>query len=54
LSDFSWYNIPKREKIYQKTIKFTKWRQNVPNGQKYTNIFHCKTLKNLPKFGFLA
>jgi hypothetical protein len=21
---------------------------------KYTNIFHCKTLKNLPKFGFLV
>jgi hypothetical protein len=20
---------------------------------KYTNIFHCKTLQNLPKFGFL-
>jgi hypothetical protein len=21
---------------------------------KYTNIFHCKTLRNLPKFGFLV
>jgi hypothetical protein len=21
---------------------------------KYTNIFHCKTLQNLPKFGFLV
>jgi hypothetical protein len=21
---------------------------------KYTNIFHCKTLQNLPKFGFLG
>jgi hypothetical protein len=21
---------------------------------KYTNVFHCKTLQNLPKFGFLV
>jgi hypothetical protein len=21
---------------------------------KYTDIFHCKTLQNLPKFGFLG
>jgi hypothetical protein len=23
-------------------------------SNKYANIFHCKTLKNLPKFGFLV
>jgi hypothetical protein len=51
LPDFSWYKIPKRE-------KYIKWLQNVPNGRKidqmaikYTNIFHCKTLQNLPKLG---
>jgi hypothetical protein len=24
LPDFSWHNIPKRDKIYQMTIKYTK------------------------------
>jgi hypothetical protein len=28
LSDFSWYNIPKQEKICQITINYTKWPQN--------------------------
>jgi hypothetical protein len=32
LPDFSWYNIPKRGKIYQITIKYTKWPYNRPNG----------------------
>jgi hypothetical protein len=48
LPELSWYNLPKREKMYQYT----------PNGRKidqmaikYTNIFHCKTLLKLPKFG---
>jgi hypothetical protein len=27
---------------------------NIPNGRKYTNVFHCKTLQNLPKSGFLV
>jgi hypothetical protein len=64
LPDFSWYKIPKREKIYQITtsyiyqmsikynyIKTVKWTK-CPYI-KYTNIFHCMTLQNLPKFGFL-
>jgi protoporphyrinogen oxidase len=34
LPDFSWYNIPKWEKIYQITIKYTKWTQYTPNGSK--------------------
>jgi hypothetical protein len=61
LPDFSWYNIPKRGKIYQMTTKYTKWPKNVSNGRnidqmdiKYTNIFHYKTLQNLPKLGFLV
>jgi hypothetical protein len=52
LPDFSWYQntktgkyipngriiyVPTVHKIYQMSIK-------------YTNIFHCKTLQNLPKF----
>jgi hypothetical protein len=49
--------------------QYTKWPQNIQNGHtigipnvriidqmatKYTNIFHCKTLQNLPKLGFLV
>jgi hypothetical protein len=34
-------NIPDVQKIYQMAAK-------------YTNIFKCKTLKNLPKFGFFV
>jgi hypothetical protein len=61
LPDFYRYNIPTREKLYQKNIKSTKWPQNIPNGHKiyqmtvkYTNILHCKSLQNLPKLVFLA
>jgi hypothetical protein len=33
LPDFSWYNLPKREKIFQKVYtKYTKWPQNLANG----------------------
>jgi hypothetical protein len=54
---------------YQNGEKYTKRPQNIPNGHnipisnghkidqmvaKYTKIFHCKTLQNLPKFGFLV
>jgi hypothetical protein len=60
LPDFDCFNIPKRGKIYQITIK-------IPNGHKiyqmdlcekdqmavkYTNICHCNALKNLPKKDF--
>jgi hypothetical protein len=34
-----------------KTGKLT---QNLPNVHRYTNIFNCKNLQNLPKFGFLV
>jgi hypothetical protein len=61
LPDFYWYNIPKLGKIYQITMKYTKWPQNIPNGRtidqmalKYRNICHCKSLHNLPKLGFLV
>jgi hypothetical protein len=60
LPDLSWHNKPKRgnnHKIYRITTKFV----GIPNGRKidqmaikYTNIFHRKTLQNLPKFGFLV
>jgi hypothetical protein len=52
---------------YQNGKKYAKLPPNIPNGHniyqmalnrthfiKYTNIFHCKTLKNLPKLGFLV
>jgi hypothetical protein len=55
LPDFSWYNKP------QNMEKYTKWTYNIPNGHKiyqmvikYTNIFFCKALQNLPKVGFLG
>jgi hypothetical protein len=38
LPDFSWYMIPKPEKMYQKDSKCTKWIQNVPNGHKICQI----------------
>jgi hypothetical protein len=34
------------------TTKYTKWRENWPNGQKYNNTFYCKTLQNLPNWDF--
>jgi hypothetical protein len=38
LPDFSFYMIPKPEKMYQKNIKCTKWAQHVPNGPKRTQM----------------
>jgi hypothetical protein len=57
LPDFSWYNLPKRE-------KYTKWPQKpqtIPNDRKpdqmsikCNHIFYCMTFQNLPKVGFLV
>jgi hypothetical protein len=60
-------NILNGNKIYQMATKYTKWQQNIPNGNKKyqmaanitnghkkTNIFHYKTLQNLPKLGSLV
>jgi hypothetical protein len=32
-------------------VKYSKWQQNRPNCLKFTNIFHYKTLQNLPQIG---
>jgi hypothetical protein len=40
-------------KIYQMAINYTKWQQIRAKGHKIY-IFHCKTLQNLPKSGFLV
>jgi protoporphyrinogen oxidase len=55
LPDFSWYNVPKREKYTKMTTKFTKWPLDIPNGCQifqmainYTDIFHSKALQNIP------
>jgi hypothetical protein len=60
LPDFSWHNVPKWEKIYRNTTKYTKWSKNIPkwsynkpNIQKIYNTVHFKTLQYLPKLGFL-
>jgi hypothetical protein len=60
-------NISNGHKIYQMATKYTKWPQNyqmatkLPNGRnigqmviQYTSIFHCKSLQNFPKVGFLV
>jgi hypothetical protein len=46
---------------YQNEEKFAKLSQNIPHSPKidqstikYTNILHCKTLKDLPNLGFWA
>jgi hypothetical protein len=33
---FFWYKIPKRGKIYQMTIKYSKWPKIFPMAVKYT------------------
>jgi hypothetical protein len=61
LPGFSWYKIPKWGKIYQISMNYTKCPWNITEDRKmvqvsikYSNIFHCKNLQNLPKFGFLV
>jgi hypothetical protein len=61
LPDFYWYNIPRSgknipnyHKIYQMAIKTPHGRNIYEMSINYTNIFHCKTLQNEPKFGFLV
>jgi hypothetical protein len=34
LPDFSWCNIPKRDKIYQITTEYSRWLQNMTNRRK--------------------
>jgi hypothetical protein len=54
LPDYSWYNIPNGHKIYQMATKIPNGRKVRQTAIKYTNIFHYKTLQNLPKLGFLV
>jgi hypothetical protein len=61
LPDFWGHKIPKREKCTKMTTKYTNYPLNITKDRKmdqvsikYTNIFHCKTRQNLPKFGFLV
>jgi hypothetical protein len=58
LPDLSWYNIPKLKKIpnnheiYQITVKYTKWPQNIPNSHKIYQHLSLQVLQILPKLGF--
>jgi hypothetical protein len=61
LPDFSFYNTPKRDKIYQMAIKYTNWLLNIPIGCKMyqmavkdANIFHSKVLQYMLKLKFLV
>jgi protoporphyrinogen oxidase len=58
LPDFSWYNIPKREKMFPITIKYTIWPQHKPPGSKIDFMAiitpTLQILQNLPKLGFLV
>jgi hypothetical protein len=47
LPDFSWYNKPKRGKIYQMTTKCNKWPLNLPIGSK---IYHHIPIQDPQKF----
>jgi hypothetical protein len=59
LPDFSWYNLPKRRKIYQITTKYIKWLHNIPTGCqiyqraiKYTSIFYFQCTQMYPNWDF--
>jgi hypothetical protein len=62
LPDFSWYETPKWEKYTKMTTRYTKsikiYEMAVCKIDqiviKFTNIFLCKTLQNLPKLEFLV
>jgi hypothetical protein len=47
--------MPNDHKIYQMGVKIRKsiGRKLDQMSIEYTNTFHCKTLQNLPKVGFL-
>jgi hypothetical protein len=47
-------NIPNYHKLYQISIKYNKDHKMDQVSIKYINMFQCKTLQNLPKFGFLV
>jgi hypothetical protein len=39
LPDFSWYNTPKREKMYQRTTEYSKMTKCSPNShEKYQHV----------------
>jgi hypothetical protein len=42
-------NTPNGHKIYQRALKYTYGSQTDKLSLKFTSIFHCKTLQNLPK-----
>jgi hypothetical protein len=46
--------LTKTGKNVPNSLNITKWLLNIPNDQKYTNIFHSKALQNLPKVGFFG
>jgi hypothetical protein len=44
--------MPNNNKIYEKAIKGTKWKENIPSGHKiYWKILHSTALQNRPKLG---
>jgi hypothetical protein len=61
LPDFSIHSTPKRVKSYQIAAKLSNGQKMYQNGcdliqmaKYYTNLFHSKTLQNLPKSRFLV
>jgi hypothetical protein len=48
LPDLFWYNVPKRKKICQVTIKYLQWSQNIPNGWKKCRPNGHKIYQHLP------
>jgi hypothetical protein len=52
LPDFSCHNIPKRRKMHQIATELPNEHKIYQMAIEYTNLFHSKALKNLPKLGF--
>jgi hypothetical protein len=47
-------NVPKYHKIYQMAVNSSNGRKIDQMSIKYTNIFHCQALQNLPELGSLV
>jgi hypothetical protein len=47
-------NIPNHNTLYQMPIKIAIGRKIFQITIEYTNVFHSKALRNVPKFGFLV
>jgi hypothetical protein len=52
LPDFSWYMLPKPEKMYQTVINYAKCPQNILNYHKISLFYHLRPSKICPNWNF--